>query len=140
MKKFAAIFACLILAGVLCACGAKEHEKKDNDPAVVGDWAESYYDSGYTFKADGTGTDTFWDLTFTYTAADGELTIIYDDELWGASIYEYSVTGSKLSMTRKNAEDAEEFIYEKVSSSKTPSASSETESGEGASEGETAGN
>lgn len=139
VKKFLTIFACVLSAVLLlCACGAKEPEPdKTNDPAIVGTWKENYFDSGYIFKADATGTDTFWDLTFTYTAYDGELTLIYDDELWGASQYDYTVTGNKLSMTRKDTEETEQFEYEKVNESATTAPAAETESaaeGEGESE------
>lgn len=141
MKKIASVIACLIFAAVLlCACGAKEPEpEKTNDTAVIGTWNESYFDSGYIFNADGTGKDTFWDLTFTYTAYDGELTLIYDDELWGASQYDYTVSSNKLSMTRKDTDGAEQFDYEKVSDTPATTAPAETESaaeGEGESEGE----
>jgi len=144
MKKIYALIACMIMALLLLsACGAKEPEpEKANDPAVVGTWAESYFESGFVFNEDGTGKDTFWDLTFTYTAADGEMLLIYDDEIWGASSYTYSVSGNKLSMTRKGTEDNETFEYEKTTDQPQTSGSGETasDSSEGVSESESAEN
>ena len=121
MKRFLAIILCAILAlTMLCACGAKEPEpEKENDKAVIGTWQEYYFDSGYVFNADGTGTDTFWDLTFTYTAYDGKITLIYDDELWGASQYDYVISGNVLSMTRIDTDGAETFEYTKVTETPT---------------------
>ena len=138
MKKIALLFACIILAvSMLAGCGAKEPEpEKTNDTAIVGNWKEDYFESGFVFNADGTGTDTFWDLTFTYTAYDGELTLIYDDELYGASQYDYTISGSKLSLTRKDTDGAEQFEYEKAaaSSQTTPASSEDQGSAEGESD------
>lgn len=108
MKKITAILLslCLVVA-VFTACG-QEEEIIENDTAVVGTWSEEYFDSGYIFNEDLTGTDTFWDLTFTYTAYDGTITITYDDEIWGSVAYTYTVTGDTLTMTRESTEEGEE--------------------------------
>ena len=119
MKKITILFACFILAAaLLCACASEEAEPKVNDTEIVGTWEEDFFDSGYIFNSDGTGTDTFWNLTFTYTAYDGELTLIYDDEMWGASTYTYTISGKELTMHRTD-EDADDFVYEKATASKS---------------------
>ena len=62
MKKvFAIILSMLVLGLALTACGKKEEapvETLANDTAIVGTWMEDYWDSGYTFNADGTGKET----------------------------------------------------------------------------------
>ncbi|MGI6072310.1 MAG: DUF5640 domain-containing protein [Lachnospiraceae bacterium] len=143
MKKIIAIVMCLfICVTVLAGCKKEElpEETKVNDPAVVGTWSEHFFDSGYVFKPDGTGTDTFWNLTFTYTAYEGTITLFYDDELWGASQYSYEVAGNILKMTRTDTDETSTFEYMKVAAdaeSATETANAVDESGEeGTGEGE----
>ena len=118
MKKIAAIMIALVLCAVLLAgCGSSKKEEEttpavENDPAVLGSWSEDYFDSGYVFNEDGTGRDTFWDLSFTYTAHDGVITITYDDETYGIDKYSYTVTDSSITMTRQ-ANDGKSFTYTK---------------------------
>lgn len=103
------------------ACGKEEPEETTaesvaavNDPALLGTWAESVFDSGFIFNADGTGKDTFWDLTFTYTASNGIMVLYYDSEIYGASNYKYATDGYELTMTRTDTETADTFVYTKV--------------------------
>ncbi len=118
MKKIIAVMACVLLSAVLlCSCGSEEPKEETtaaNDAAVVGTWTEEFFDSGFIFNADGTGTDTFWDLTFTYTAVEGNLMLIYDTELYGASNYTYSVSGNQLTMTRIDTEETDTITYTKA--------------------------
>ena len=120
-KRLSAIVATIILcvsALLLVGCSAPKQEEEttppvqDNDGAVVGTWGEDAFDSGYTFNSDGTGRDTFWDLSFTYSAHDGTMTITYDDDTYGVDRYSYSVDESSLSMTRQGG-DGKAFTYTK---------------------------
>ena len=86
----------------------------DIDISLIGDWQESIFDSGFIFNEDGTGTDTFWDLTFTYSCENGEVLIVYDSDSYGASKYTYSVSGDTLSMTRIDEEETSTFTYTKA--------------------------
>lgn len=103
--------------GMLTACG-KEDEVIENDTGIIGTWSEDFFDSGYIFNEDLTGTDTFWDLTFTYTAYDGTVTISYDEEIWGSASYTYVINGEYLTMTRvseeESGEDITSYTYTKV--------------------------
>lgn len=120
MKKITAVLLSVFLcAFVLAGCGSQPKEEEtttqiENDAAVLGTWSEDYFDSGYTFNSDGTGMDTFWQLSFTYTALDGVITITYDDTTYGTDKYNYSVdeTGSSITMTRQG-EDSKSFTYKK---------------------------
>lgn len=104
--------------GVLAGCGSKEEVVIEDDTEVVGTWSEDFFDSGYIFNEDLTGTDTFWNLTFTYTAQEGIITITYDDEIWGSVSYEYVINGEYLTMTRitevESGEDVSSYTYTKV--------------------------
>ena len=120
-KRLSAITAVIILclsALLLTGCGEPKQEEEttpsvqENDAAVVGTWSEDAFDSGYTFNSDGTGRDTFWDLSFTYTAHDGVITITYDDDTYGIDKYTYSVDETSLSMTRQGG-DGKAFTYTK---------------------------
>ena len=88
MKKILiTILSVLVCGMILTGCGTGSSEKETeteilNDEAVLGTWTEDYFDSGYTFREDGTGENIFWDLSFTYTAADGVINIKYDDETY----------------------------------------------------------
>lgn len=112
MKKISILMISLLIgAAVLSGCGKKEEKPVKNDSAVVGTWSEDFFDSGYIFNDDGTGTDTFWDLTFTYTATGGKLEITYDSDLYGIAVYSYTVRGDTLTMTREDADES--FAYTK---------------------------
>ena len=117
MKKLLICFLCMFLiAGCLCACGKKEEapaESIANDSALLGTWMEDYWDSGYTFNADGTGKDIFWGQDFTYTAQGGSLQIVYVEGLWAEKAFTYSINGNTLTLTEavetnENGEPAEE--------------------------------
>ena len=118
MKRFFVLILTLCLLGiVLAACTeqkpAEEEETTiENDAAVQGKWTEDYFDSGYTFNADGTGMDEFWELSFTYTAHDGVLTIIYDDETFAKASYTYTVDDTSITMTQK-ADSGKSYTYHK---------------------------
>ena len=118
MKKISVMIVCIFLCGILfTGCGAVQKEEETpaeipNDEAVVGTWTEDYFDSGYTFSADGTGSDVFWDLSFTYTAHDGVVTITYDDETYAPETFSYSVDGNTLILTSKS-DSSKSFTYTK---------------------------
>lgn len=130
MRKTAALTAfILILALCLASCGKPDTpattagtdapaETTTTAPAavseLVGNWQEDIFDSGFIFNADGTGTDTFWDLTFTYSTDGNEVLIIYDTDLYGASSYTYSISGDTLSMTRIDEEETSTFTYKRI--------------------------
>lgn len=114
MKKITALILALCLACMaLTACGSDDTVQ--SDAAVVGTWAEDFFDSGYIFNEDLTGTDTFWDMTFTYIASDGIITITYDEEVWGKADYTYSISGDSLTMQRiSDDEETQAYTYTKV--------------------------
>ena len=133
MKKFIAILLAALFIAALAACGSKTETAAPAAaaateapaetttaaaPAVsgelVGSWQEDIFDSGFIFNADGTGTDTFWDLTFTYSIEGNEVLIIYDTDLYGASRYTFTVSGDSLSMTRIDEEETSTFTYKKT--------------------------
>ena len=103
MKKITAVLLSVFLCCIaLAACGKKEEPQPEtlaNDAAIYGTWKESYWDSGYTFREDGTGKDLFWSQDFTYTALDGDLTITYVEGLWAEKEFTYSVEGNVLTLT-----------------------------------------
>ena len=119
--------------GMLTACG-KEDEVIENDTGIIGTWSEDFFDSGYIFNEDLTGTDTFWDLTFTYTAYDGTVTISYDEEIWGSASYTYVINGEYLTMTRvseeESGEDISSYTYTKVVEEETESEAETEEAAE----------
>ena len=106
------------MCGILitgCSLGKKEEETTaaiPNDEAVVGTWTEDYFDSGYTFAADGTGVNVFWDLAFTYTAHDGTITITYEDETYSPETFSYYVEGNTLVLTGRSGTN-DSFTYTK---------------------------
>lgn len=135
MKRFLALMLSLALCiGVLAGCGSKEEVVIEDDTEVIGTWSEDFFDSGYIFNEDLTGTDTFWDLTFTYTAQEGIITITYDDEIWGSVSYEYVVNGEYLTMTRvsevESGEDVSSYTYTKVTEEETEEDAASDESDE----------
>ena len=120
-KKLSPLFIVLILCVctlLFAGCGAQQKEEEttpavqENDSSVTGTWSEDVFDSGYVFNSDGTGRDTFWDLSFTYTAYDGVMTITYDDDTYGVDRYQYSADETTLSMTRQGG-DGKSFTYTK---------------------------
>lgn len=119
MKKFLAVIIALVLCmGVLAGCKKEEAKPSVNDAAVYGTWSEDFFDSGYVFNEDGTGFDTFWNLSFTFTADGEHMRLTYDDELWGSSDYTYTVSGDTLTMVRvvEGEDEADEFVYKKQGS------------------------
>lgn len=122
MKKTVSMIICLIMCGLLLAgCGAKKEEETPTtvpiDEAVVGTWTEDYFDAGYIFNADGSGRDVFWNVAFTYTAHDGVLTIVYDEDpdtntVYGTDRFNYTVEDSVLTMTRQS-DTGNSFTYHK---------------------------
>ncbi|MCF0142978.1 MAG: hypothetical protein HUJ75_06335 [Parasporobacterium sp.] len=129
MKRIlSAILIAVLCIGVLTACkGGSDEEPTPvsvNDPAVVGTWTENNFDSGFIFNADGTGLDTFWNLSFTYKAADGSMELAYDEEMWGSNHYSYTVEGDSLTMTRDDDPEST-FTYNKSGSSAPAAAPTE---------------
>ena len=119
MKKKIITIICLCLCmGLLPGCGGQKQEEETtvaaeaNDTAVIGTWSEPDFESGYIFNSDLTGKDTYWDLTFTYTAYDGVVTITYDDDTYATDRYSYTVDESGLTMTRITEKgDSQAFTY-----------------------------
>lgn len=115
MKKLSIlVLASILCIAVLSGCGKeKEPETTYTDTTVYGTWAEDFFDSGYIFNEDGTGYDTFWNLSFTFTANGERMRLAYDDEIWGVSEYKYTVEGDTLTMIRvtEGEEDSEPFVY-----------------------------
>lgn len=107
MKKFLALMLSLcIFTALLTGCGNSEETAADEN--LLGTWVYGEYDTGWIFNSDSTGTDTFFDLAFTYTVSDGTLTITYDEEVWGSVSYTYEITGDSLVMTRISDDSGEE--------------------------------
>lgn len=114
MKKYLSILLCVILcAACLLACGKKEKEEETipNDEAIYGTWTETIWDSGYTFREDGSGLDIFWDQPFLYTAIEGDLVITYTDGTYQDKKFTYSVDGDTLTLTRNTEGETESFTY-----------------------------
>ena len=146
MRKFSAVIAFIfIMILCLCSCGKSSSSESQStaqpatdsqttaaasengiDTALIGNWQEDVFDSGFIFNEDGTGTDTFWDLTFTYSTEGGEVLIVYDTDMYGASSYKYEISGDTLTMTRLDDEENSSFTYTKADESAT--ATAETES------------
>jgi len=57
--------------------------------------------------------DRFWMLPFTYTAHDGVITIVYDDDTYGVDRYNYTVEESSITMTRQS-DTGKSFTYQKI--------------------------
>lgn len=130
MKKTVSVILCvLVCVGLLAACGSRQPEGSGNQSTMtyreqlVGTWNQISEDgspslpdmgipSAYIFNIDGTGLDTFWDMTFKYTA-DGEiLHISYDDSLGEDWDYQYVIEGDVITMTRVD-DDAVTMWYQK---------------------------
>ena len=138
LKKFiAALLVALLCIACLAGCKKEEPKPTYNDNAIWGTWSEDFFDSGYIFNDDGTGFDTFWNLSFTYTADGERLCLIYDDELWGESDYSYTISGNTLTMIREveEGETADEFVYTRQGGSQDiPDETSPEGEGEGGEE------
>ena len=112
-KRWISLLCILLCVLALIACGKKEEEEIiENDTAVVGTWTESIWDSGYTFREDGSGLDIFWDEPFTYVAVEGDLTITYTAEIYQDKKFTYTVDESTLTLT-KSGEDGGTWSYTK---------------------------
>ncbi len=124
--------------GLLAGCGAKEPQGSGNKETEVlkqeltGEWSQITNDgtpslpdigipSGYVFYLDGTGVDTFWNMTFTYTIDAEKLHISYDEKIAEACDYSYSIEGDTLTLTREG-DDAVTMIYQKVKEEESESA------------------
>lgn len=98
LKKYLLMLPLLLMAVVMVtACGDDDDKKKDEpaNPAVnalVGTWSDAYGSETYIFKADGTGTYMYTDSdgtvsetdTFTWSAVNGYLQVVYSDgDDWG---------------------------------------------------------
>lgn len=104
MKKFLVFVIAGLVLGAFCfaGCSKKEEEPETEPPVdeeIVGTWMEDYWDSGYTFAEDGTGTDIFWSQPFHFEAVDGNLKITYDEGLWAEKEFTYVVSGNSLTLT-----------------------------------------
>ena len=114
MKKALISLICILLCTTcLLACGKKEKEEETvpNDEAIIGTWTESIWDSGYTFREDGSGLDIFWDQPFLYTAVEGDLVITYTDGTYQDKKFTYSVDENTLTLTRNTEGEMESFTY-----------------------------
>ncbi len=130
MKKVVSAILCLILCiGLLAGCGSAAPSGSGNDETLnirqplVGTWNQITDDgtpslpemgipSAYIFNIDGTGLDTFWNMSFVYTIDGDKLHIAYDDSLGEDWDYEYVIEGNVLSLTRED-DDAITMLYEK---------------------------
>lgn len=129
MKKTIAAILCVLLISVLAAgCGAKPRgsggeEAKALRSELAGNWSQITEDgtpslpemgipSGYVFYQDGTGLDTFWNMSFHYTVEDDNLHIAYDDSLGEEWDYRYEIKGDKLTLTRLD-NDAITMVYQR---------------------------
>ena len=119
----------LLCVALLAACGSKQPQGSGTENAMVyreqlvGTWNQISDDgspslpdmgipSAYVFNIDGTGLDTFWDMSFKYTA-DGEiLHIAYDNSLGEDWDYQYVIEGDVITMTRMD-DDAITMRYQK---------------------------
>ena len=106
--------ACVLLA----ACGAADGGEADGGEAesanpLVGDWASQDYSGAFifTFNEDGTGNydAAGTQMPFTYTAEDGQLSILYDGDTLPFES-EYTVEGTVLTMKDSFGDDV---IYNK---------------------------
>ena len=121
---------CVIFcAGLLAGCGKEQNQESENTEnlqvreQLSGSWNHITDDgtpslpelgipSGYVFYVDGTGLDTFWNMTFTYTAEGDILHIDYDESIGENRDYQYMIEGDVLSLTRVDS-DAITMLYQK---------------------------
>ena len=112
--KLLAIVLMLVIACVLlAACGAADGGETESANPLVGDWASQDYSGAFifTFNEDGTGNydAAGTQMPFTYTAEDGQLSILYDGDTLPFES-EYTVEGTVLTMKDSLGEDV---IYNK---------------------------
>lgn len=130
MKKYiAAIITAALCIGILAGCGAKNPTGSGNTEAdqiradLAGTWVQITDDgsvsleemgipSGYVFYVDGTGLDTFWNMTFSYTIDGDIMHISYDESIGEDTDYKFILEGDVLSMTR-TTEDAITMLYQR---------------------------
>ena len=129
MKKLISAIICVVLClGLLAGCGSATPSGSGNEEAalrgpLIGTWNQITDDgspslpemgipSGYIFNADGTGLDTFWNMSFTYQTDGEKLHIAYDDSLGEDWDYTYVIEGNVLTLTRVD-DDAITMLYEK---------------------------
>ena len=136
MKRLFLAILCLTIGfGILAGCGKQEAAGSGNQEAqtvrqeLTGTWSQITEDgspslpdmgipSGYVFYLDGTGVDTFWDMTCVYTTNGDKIHIAYDNSLGEDWDYFYSIEGDVLKMTRVD-DDAITMSYKKVSEDTT---------------------
>lgn len=129
MKKLISAIICAVLClGLLAGCGSAAPSGSGNEEAalrepLVGTWNQITDDgspslpemgipSAYVFNADGTGLDTFWNMSFTYQTDGEKIHIAYDDSLGEDWDYAYTISGNTLTLTRVD-DDAITMLYEK---------------------------
>ena len=129
MKKLISAIICVVLClGLLAGCGSAAPSGSGNEEAalrgpLIGTWNQITDDgspslpemgipSAYIFNADGTGLDTFWNMSFTYQTDGEKLHIAYDDSLGEDWDYSYVIEGDVLTLTRVD-DDAITMLYEK---------------------------
>lgn len=115
------------MALALCACGKQEEElpqaSEALDSAIFGTWNQISTDgsttledigipSGYTFNEDGTGTDLFWNMSFSYQTSSGVLYIDYEDASCDDAKYTYAIVANVITMKRI-ADDSIVMTYAK---------------------------
>jgi len=126
LKKYLGILICIgIITATLCGCGKKTEDGPSEsavlDAKLFGTWNQISTDgsttledigipAGYTFNEDGTGTDLFWDMDFSYQTGEGILYLDYIDPSCDDSKYDYSIVKKVLTMTRV-ADDAITMTY-----------------------------
>ena len=128
MKKLSSAIICIVLClGLLAGCGSAAPSGSGNEEAalrepLIGTWNQITDDgspslpemgipSAYIFNADGTGLDTFWNMSFVYTTDGEKLHIAYDDNLGEDWDYTYTIDKNVLSLTRVD-DDAITMLYE----------------------------
>lgn len=130
MKRLIIVILGMILCiGLFAGCGKQEPTGSGNSQArelrkeLSGSWIQISGDegpslpemgipSGYVFYLDGTGIDTFWDMTFTYSADGEKMHIAYDDSIGEDWDYLYTIEGDRLTMTRVD-DGAISMVYQR---------------------------
>lgn len=97
-KSICIILAVLMLAVSLCACGSGS--------SIEGSWTGSAEGVSVTFKFEKDGNGTMSVLgglaseSFSYTIADGKLTMTTEDE--DTDVFDYSIDGDTLTLTAED--------------------------------------
>lgn len=131
MKKvLPAIITLALCLGMLSACGGSQNPHGSANQELltargqlVGTWNQITDDgtpslpemgipSAYIFYIDGTGLDTFWNMTFVYTIKDDIVHIAYDDSLGEDWDYRFTIADNVISLTRMD-NDAITMLYQK---------------------------